>query len=94
MFGWLWDLTDFKKVKILDFLNFGQRCLGWFWLIEKLFVLAQIDVWMALGLSIVDLGQLITLEASPKNTSEKLGLGHACRLDPLRPPRDACDGFG
>ena len=41
---------------------------------------------MALGLSIVDLGQLITLEASPKNTSEKLGLGHACRLDPLRPP--------
>ena len=55
-------------------------------MIEKLFVLAQIDVWMALGLSIVDLGQLITLEASPKNTSEKLGLGHACRLDPLRPP--------
>ena len=87
-------MTDFKKVKILDFLNFGQRCLGWFWLIEKLFLLAQIDVWMALGLSIVDLGQLITLEASPKNTSEKLGLGHACRLDPLRPPRDACDGFG
>ena len=33
-----------KKIKILDFLNFGQRCLGWFWLIEKLFVLAQIDV--------------------------------------------------
>ena len=55
-------------------------------MIEKLFLLAQIDVWMALGLSIVDLGQLITLEASPKNTSEKLGLGHACRLDPLRPP--------
>ena len=47
-------LTDFKKVKILDFLNFGQRCLGWFWLIEKLFLLAQIDVWMALGLSNVD----------------------------------------
>ena len=43
-----------KKVKILDFLNFGQRCLGWFWLIEKLFVLTQIDVWMALGLSSVD----------------------------------------
>ena len=61
-----------RKVKILDFLNFGQRCLGWFWLIEKLFLLAQIDVWMALGLSIVDLGQLITLEASAKNTSEKL----------------------
>ena len=65
-------MTDFKKVKILDFLNFGQRCLGWFWLIEKLFLLAQIDVWMALGLSIVDLGQLITLEASAKNASEKL----------------------
>ena len=41
-------------------------------MIEKLFLLAQIDVWMALGLSIVDLGQLITLEASAKNTSEKL----------------------
>merc|ERR1711928_293501 len=38
-----------KKVKILDFLNFGQRCLGWFWLIEKLFVLAQIDVWLVGG---------------------------------------------
>ena len=47
-----WPIS--KKVKILDFLNFGQRCLGWLWLIEKLFVLAQIDVWMALGLSIVD----------------------------------------
>ena len=65
-------MTDFKKSQNIGFLNFGQRCLGWFWLIEKLFVLAQIDVWMALGLSIVDLGQLITLEASPKNTSEKL----------------------
>ena len=47
-----WPIS--KKVKILDFLNFGQRCLGWLWLIEKLFVLAQIDVWMALGLSGVD----------------------------------------
>ena len=65
-------MTDFKKVKILDFLNFGQRCLGWFWLIEKLFLLAQIDVWKCLGLSVVDLGQLITLEASAKNASEKL----------------------
>ena len=57
-------------------------------MIEKLFLLAQIDVWMALGLSIVDLGQLITLEASPKNTSEKLKksyLGHACRLGSLGP---------
>ena len=80
-------MTDFKKkVKISDFLNFGQRCLGWFWLIEKLFVLAQIDVWMALGLSVVDLGHLITLEPTPKSYSEKLGLGHATRLDPLKPP--------
>ena len=81
-------MTDFKKVKILDFLNFGQRCLGWFWLTEKLFLLAQIDVWMALGLSIVDLGQPITLGASPKNTSEKLKkvyLGHAYRLGSLGP---------
>ena len=61
-----------KKVKISDFLNFGQRCLGWFWLIEKLFLLAQIDVWMALGLSIVGLGQLIALEASPKTNSGKV----------------------
>ena len=43
-----------KKMKILDFLKFGQRCLGWFWLIERLSILAQIDVWMALGLSNVD----------------------------------------
>ena len=43
-----------KKMKILDFLKFGQRCLGWFWLIERLSLLAQIDVWMALGLSNVD----------------------------------------
>ena len=62
-----------KKVKILDFLNFGQRCLGSFWLIGKLFLLAQIDVWMALGLSTVDLGQLIALEASPKANSGKVG---------------------
>ena len=47
-----WPIS--KKVKILDIFNFGQRCLGWFWLIEKLFLLAQIDVWMALGLCIVD----------------------------------------
>ena len=45
-------------MKILDFLKFGQRCLGWFWLIERLSLLTQIDVWMALGLSNVDLGQL------------------------------------
>ena len=43
-----------KKMKILDFLKFGQRCLGWFWLIERLSVLAQIDVLMALGLYIID----------------------------------------
>ena len=47
-----WPIS--KKMKILDFLKFGQRCLGWFWLIERLSVLAQIDVWMALGLSNVD----------------------------------------
>ena len=47
-----WPIS--KQMKILDFLKFGQRCLGWFWLIERLSVLAQIDVWMALGLSNVD----------------------------------------
>ena len=47
-----WPIS--KKMKILDFLKFGQRCLGWFWLIERLSVLAQIDVLMALGLSIID----------------------------------------
>ena len=47
-----WPIS--KKMKILDFLKFGQRCLGWFWLIERLSVLAQIDVLMALGLYIVD----------------------------------------
>ena len=47
-----WPIS--KKMKILDFLKFGQRCLGWFWLIERLSLLAQIDVWMALGLSNVD----------------------------------------
>ena len=55
-------------------------------MIEKLFLLAQIDVWKCLGLSVVDLGQLITLEASPENTSEKLKkvyLGHAYRLGRL-----------
>ena len=75
-----------KKVKISDFLNFAQRCLGRFWLTEKLFLLAQIDVWMALGLSIVDLGQPSTLGASPKNTSEELKksyLGHGYRLGRL-----------
>ena len=41
-------------------------------MIEKLFLLAQIDVWMALGLSTVDLGQLIALEASPKTNSGKV----------------------
>ena len=73
-------------MKNLDFLKFGQRCLGWFWLIERLSLLAQIDVWMALGLSIVDLGQPSTLGASPKNTSEKLKksyLGHGYRLGRL-----------
>ena len=65
-------MTDFKKSQNLGFLNFGQRCLGWFWLIEKLFVLAQIDVWECLGLSIVDLGQLIALEAAPKTYSKKV----------------------
>ena len=48
--------------------------------------MAQIDVWMALGLSIVDLGQPNPLGASPKNTSEKLKksyLGHGCRLGRL-----------
>ena len=59
-------------MKILDFLKFGQRCLGWFWLIERLSLLPQIDVWMALGLSIVGLGQLIALEASPKTNSGKV----------------------
>ena len=69
-------------------MNFGQRCLGRFWLIEKLFLLVQLDVWKCLGLSVVDLGQLIALEASPKNTSEKLKkvyLGHAYRLGSLGP---------
>ena len=47
-----WPIS--KKMKILDFLKFGQRCLGWFWLIERLSLLTQIDVWMALGLSNVD----------------------------------------
>ena len=78
----------------MRFLNFGQRCLGRFWLIEKLFLLVQLDVWKCLGLSVVDLGQLIALEASPKNTSEKLKkvyLGHAYRLASLGP---AWDGFG
>ena len=42
-------------------------------MIEKLFVLAQIDVWECLGLSIVDLGQLIALEAAPKTYSKKVG---------------------
>ena len=60
-------------MKILDFLKFGQRCLGWFWLIEKWLLLVQFDVWKCLGLSIVDLGQLISLEPTPKASSEKVG---------------------
>ena len=75
-------------MKILDFLKFCQRCLGRFRLIEKWLLLVQFDVWKCLGLSVVDLGQLITLEASPENTSEKLKkvyLGHAYRLGSLGP---------
>ena len=47
-----WPIS--KKMTILDFLKFGQMCLGWFWLIERLSLLAQIDVLMALGLYIID----------------------------------------
>ena len=53
-------------------------------MIEKLFVLAQIDVWMALGLPIVDLGQLVVLEATPESYPEKVGLGYSTRLDSIR----------
>ena len=63
-------------------------------MIEKLFVLAQIDVWECLGLSIVDLGQLIALEAAPKTYSKKveksilkpmhnLGFSQTCLGTPL-----------
>ena len=61
-----WPIS--KKMKILDFLKFGQRCLGWFWLIEKWLLLVQFDVWKCLGLSIVDLGQLIAFEPTPKTS--------------------------
>ena len=67
-------------------------------MIGKLFLLAQIDVWMALGLSIVDLGQLIALEASPKTNSGKVGKSMLRSLHNHRffsdPSRDARDGFG
>ena len=43
-----------KKMKILDFFKFCQMCLKWFWLIERLSGLSQIDVLMALGLYIID----------------------------------------
>ena len=42
-------------------------------MIEKLFLLVQFDIWKCLGLSIVDLGQLISLEPTPKASSEKVG---------------------
>ena len=67
-----WPIS--KKMKILDFLKFGQRCLGWFWLIERLSVLAQIDVWMALGLSNVD-----------QSWSETTSNWHICRRPANRP---------
>ena len=53
-------------------------------MIEKLFLLVQLDVWKCLGLSVVDLGQLIALEASPKNTSEKLKILDLLRLGQRR----------
>ena len=46
--------------------------------------MAQIDVWMALGLPIVDLGQLVVLEATPESYPEKVGLGYSTRLDSIR----------
>jgi len=67
-----WPIS--KKMKILDFLKFGQRCLGWFWLIERLSVLAQIDVWMALGLSNVD-----------QSWSETTSYWHICHRPANRP---------
>ena len=67
-----WPIS--KKIKKSDFLNFGQRCLGWFWLIERLSVLAQIDVWMALGLSNVD-----------QSWSETTSNWHICRRPANRP---------
>ena len=42
-------------------------------MIEKCLLLVQFDVWKCLGLSIVDLGQLISLEPTPKASSEKVG---------------------
>ena len=41
-------------------------------MIEKWLLLVQFDVWKCLGLSVVDLGQLIALEASPKTNSGKV----------------------
>ena len=42
-------------------------------MIEKWLLLVQFDIWKCLGLSIVDLGQLISLEPTPKASSEKVG---------------------
>ena len=67
-----WPIS--KKMKIFDFLKFGQRCLGWFWLIERLSLLAQIDVWMALGLSNVD-----------QSWSETTSYWHICHRPANRP---------
>ena len=36
----------------MDFLKFGQRCLGCFWLIGEWLLLVQFDVWKCLELSV------------------------------------------
>ena len=54
--GFIFSLSGSKKwletVRISVRGVWGR--LGWFWLIEKLFVLAYFDVWKALELSDVD----------------------------------------
>ena len=42
-------------------------------MIEKWLLLVQFDVWKCLGLSNVDLGQLITLEPTPKASRKEVG---------------------
>ena len=54
--GFIFSLRGSKKLLITVKISvrgvWGR--LGWFWLIEKLFVLAYFDVWKALQLSDVD----------------------------------------